>query len=52
MVSIAYHCRMCLAKDVEDFEFIPMTGRNTHLKIKFEKCFGIFVSKTLKNIQY
>ena len=43
MEAPTYYCRMCLAKDYK-FEFIPMTGMNTHLKIKFEKSFGIIVS--------
>lgn len=47
MEVIAYYCRMCKAKD-ENFEFIPVTGRNTHLKIKFEKCFGIIVRNLMK----
>ena len=47
MEATGYYCRICLAKD-ENYEFILMTGRNEHLKIKFEKCFGIFVSKLWK----
>lgn len=47
MEATGYYCRMCLAKD-ENYEFILMTGNNEHLKIKFEQCFGIFVSKIKK----